>query len=98
MLAVPVAVGVKLTLQDAALALTLVKVQLFWSKFPASPVALKLTEPPGVRGVPPLEVSLTVAVQDEDWLRKIGLTQLIVVALVRRLTVIIAGKLLELAE
>ena len=66
MLAVPVAVGVKFTLQEAALAFTVVKLQLVLSKLPATPVEPKPTVPPGLLETPALEVSFTVAVHGDD--------------------------------
>jgi len=56
-----------------------------------------VTIPVGVRAVPPVEVSVTVAVHVEDVVTMIGVSQLIDVDVVRRLTVIVNGELVELA-
>src|SRR5437762_13624582 len=62
MVAVPAALGVKVTEQ-----LPLTNVQLVALKVPARPVAVKATEPAGVVAPAPL-VSATVAVQVDVWL------------------------------
>ena len=56
-----------------------------------------VTIPVGVRAVPPVEVSVTVAVHVEDVVTMIGVSQIIDVDVVRRLTVIVNGELVELA-
>jgi len=60
-------------------------------------VKANVTIPVGVRAVPPVEVSVTVAVHVEDVVTMIGVSQLIDVDVVRRLTVIVNGELVELA-
>ena len=93
MVAVPAALGVKVTEQ-----LPLTNVQLVALKLPARPVAAKATEPAGVVAPAPL-VSATVAVQVEGWLTATvpGL-QTMVVDVVLRVTVIepLLAPLLEL--
>src|SRR5205809_452341 len=93
MVAVPAALGVKVTEQ-----LPLTNVQLVALKLPARPVAVKATEPAGVVAPAPL-VSATVAVQVEGWLTATvpGL-QTMVVDVVLRVTVIepLLAPLLEL--
>ena len=93
MVAVPAALGVKVTEQ-----LPLTNVQLVALKLPARPVAVKATEPAGVVAPAPL-VSATVAVQVDDWLigTEAGL-QTIVVEVVRSVavTVPLVAPLLEL--
>jgi len=60
-------------------------------------VKANVTIPVGVRAVPTVEVSVTVAVHVEDVVTMIGVSQLIDVDVVRRLTVIVNGELVELA-
>src|SRR5205809_7244916 len=83
MVAVPAALGVKVTEQ-----LPLTNVQLVALKLPARPVAVKATEPAGVVAPAPL-VSATVAVQGEGWLTATEPgAQSMVVDVVLRVTVI----------
>ena len=86
---VPEAEGVKLTLQLAPV-IPGTRMQLVWSKAPVAPVKEKLTEPTGVIAALPVEVSSTVAVQDEGVLTITGVAQVTVVDVVRRSIVILA--------
>jgi hypothetical protein len=80
--AVPTALGVKVTEQEPA-----DRVQLAALKVPARPVAVNATDPAGVVAPTPL-VSATVAVQVEGWLiATVPGLQTIVVEVVRRVAV-----------
>ncbi len=63
-------------------------------KLPGEPE--KVTVPDGVRAVPALEVSITVAVQLEAWFTTTEAAQATEVLVVLRLTVTVAAVVLEL--
>ena len=96
-IAVPVAEGVKWTPQLAVPVTPATRLQLVKSKAPVTPVKENMTEPVGVRAVPPVEVSITVAVQEDAVFTTTGVTQDTVVDVERRLTVITVGLAVELA-
>ena|SRR5213593_4188250 len=98
MLAVPTVEGVKCTAHVAVPVNPAVSVQVVWSKAPETPANEKATAPNGVRDVPPVEVSVTVAMHVEDVVTMTGVSQLIDVDVERRLTVIVNGELVELAR
>jgi hypothetical protein len=89
--AVPVAVPVKVTVQLPA-----VRRQFGALNIPV-PVDVNVTVPIGTIAVP-VEVSATTTLQEEPWLMTTGVAQVIVVELVRRLTVMPAATVLELAR
>ncbi len=92
-IAVPVADGVKVTLQVPD-----IRVQLPEElKTPAAPIEENATVPEGVRAVPAEEVSVTVAMQEEAVPTATGVPQETEVEVVRRLTRILAATVLELA-
>jgi len=62
----------------------------------AEPEAMKNTVPIGVTAVPALEVSITVTVQEEGVPTVTGVSQVTVVEVVRRLTMIVAETVDEL--
>jgi len=66
-------------------------------KDPGTPVSEKLTVPPGVSAEPGVELSVTVAVQVEDWLTTTGVVQETVVVVLRGL-IVIPNVLLVLSE
>ncbi len=65
-------------------------------KDPETPLSEKPTVPPGESAEPEVELSVTVAVQVEDWLTTTGVVQETVVVVLRGLTVI-PEALLELS-
>src|SRR5713101_5714833 len=92
MLAVPLAEGVKFTLQLATPSVPGVRLQVpeELKLTVAVPEAAKLTLPAGVRAVPARGVSVTVAMQLEAWLMTMGVAQVMDVDVVRRLTAMVA--------
>lgn len=98
-IAVPVIEGVKFTLQLAVPNITGEGAHVPWlsGKVPvAVPVAEKTTTPVGVKAVPAVEVSITVAVQEDAVPTVTGVSQVTVVEVARRLTVIVAETVDEL--
>ncbi len=95
--AVPVADGVKFTLQVAVPRTPPAGAQLPDElKLPAAPVEWKVTVPEGVRAVPAVDVSKTVALQEEAVFTVTGVLQVMDVEVLRRLTVMMKAVVVEL--
>src|SRR5215831_17133628 len=84
MFMVPSAVGVKLAEQEPP-----PRVQLWVAFVRPAPLAVKVTEPPGVLPVP-TEVSVTVAEQAEAWPMTTGVSQALIAVEVARLVTVTA--------
>ena len=90
MLATPAVDGVKVEVHVAVPAVV-PAARVHVVKVPVTPVTVKVTEPVGVRTVPAVEVSVTVAVHVDPWLTTTGLVQETAVLVVRRLTTTVAA-------